>query len=1017
MSGVFISYSRRDKAFVARLQEALAGRGYDVWVDWQDIPPSAEWFEEIRAGIRAADGFAYVISPDSVASTVCARELEQAVEDGKRIVPVVHRDPDGADVPEAVAALNWIFLREGDDFDAGLEQVVTALEQDLEHVRMHTRLGVAASRWDAGGRDRAQLVRGAELAAAEAWLVSGSGKQPEATRLQREYVLASRQAATRRQRTVIGAVTLALLVSLALAAVAVVQRSHAIHERNVAFARQLEADARANFTRDPELSVLLAVRAADVDPGPTTEEALREALAQSHVRRRFLVSPGSAGDALWSPDGTRLLVTRPGRGGWARIYAAGDSARPVSLGLQPSSAGESGWDGRGERVIVGGGHVAVFDARTGKLVARLSGTGLFAALARDGSRAITVDVSSVGHVFELPSGRELATFRPSPRGDVTCFALSPDGRLVAQCETTSLTAVAARARLDLWDARTGRLVRSTPTPAELSSVTFSPDASRYAFTTAGDARRGTYVVDARSGRIEVTFAGAASVAAFGPDTKAQLLAYATSDEVGHVYSFRSKVNRPLIGATDAIEDLRFSEDGTEVVAAGKDGGARVYDASTGGQPIETLAGHSSRVTTASFGLGGTMLATTSDDGTIRLWTTLRPRPSVTRQQVPLVAGLSYAYDSSHIDVATQSGEGLVLAASDLHRLARFEAPAGGGFAGAAAARSSDVVVTLSGPVGKGGAISRTTAAEVFDGRSGRLIARVPGESLSYAAVTDAGDRLVALESAGPAAEWSAAGPPLRRLPGSSPGGAAAFSNEGGTIAVAHYPPHGNGHVTVDLWSAASGRRERTIRGEVLQSQVEGATLFAPLSVAFSADGSMVAVAGADPAVEVYDTASGRLVRRLPIVGNTSNGSFAASLAFSPDGKLLAAGGVSATYVWRVPSFAALPPFQQVPLNLPFVTGSIGVQVGFSADSSILLTSGDAAVEAWDPAAHLQLFRAYPVARGDISPDGRTLATASASGIALYPCDLCGDLHDLLATAGRETTRNLTSGERALYLNE
>ena len=62
MPAVFISYSRADRDFVHRLHEALASRGYDVWVDWEDIPPSAEWLAEIRSGVLSADGVIYVLS-------------------------------------------------------------------------------------------------------------------------------------------------------------------------------------------------------------------------------------------------------------------------------------------------------------------------------------------------------------------------------------------------------------------------------------------------------------------------------------------------------------------------------------------------------------------------------------------------------------------------------------------------------------------------------------------------------------------------------------------------------------------------------------------------------------------------------------------------------------------------------------------------------------------------------------------------------------------------------------------
>lgn len=47
MAELFISYSRHDAAFVRRLCDALAARQREVWVDWNDIPPTAAWRNEI----------------------------------------------------------------------------------------------------------------------------------------------------------------------------------------------------------------------------------------------------------------------------------------------------------------------------------------------------------------------------------------------------------------------------------------------------------------------------------------------------------------------------------------------------------------------------------------------------------------------------------------------------------------------------------------------------------------------------------------------------------------------------------------------------------------------------------------------------------------------------------------------------------------------------------------------------------------------------------------------------------
>src|SRR5215212_8921413 len=103
MADVFISYSRRDRPFVQSLQTALSERGRDVWVDLEDIAPTAEWLAEVFAGIEAANTFIFVLSPDSIASKVCGQEVAHAVKHQKRLVPVVCRDVDAETVPAELA--------------------------------------------------------------------------------------------------------------------------------------------------------------------------------------------------------------------------------------------------------------------------------------------------------------------------------------------------------------------------------------------------------------------------------------------------------------------------------------------------------------------------------------------------------------------------------------------------------------------------------------------------------------------------------------------------------------------------------------------------------------------------------------------------------------------------------------------------------------------------------------------------------------------------------------------------
>src|SRR5438128_8503338 len=100
MADIFISYAREDRDFVHRLDESLKSRGREAWVDWEGIRPTEEFMQAIHAAIEAADVFVFVLTPDSVASVICGRELAHAAAHNKRMVPIVAREVDAAAVPE-----------------------------------------------------------------------------------------------------------------------------------------------------------------------------------------------------------------------------------------------------------------------------------------------------------------------------------------------------------------------------------------------------------------------------------------------------------------------------------------------------------------------------------------------------------------------------------------------------------------------------------------------------------------------------------------------------------------------------------------------------------------------------------------------------------------------------------------------------------------------------------------------------------------------------------------------------
>jgi len=229
MPDVFISYSRKNADFVRRLHDALGRANRDVWVDWEDIPLTADWWQEICAGIESADTFVLVVTPESLASPICTLELTHAAEHHKRLIPIIRADVDekaafaslAAHVPDdslratlagrdlaalartnwqLIARHNWLIFKEDSEFETSFQKLTAAVDTDLDYVRRHTRLLVRAREWDAQRRDASYLLKGTEIRDAEAFLAQSVNALPRPTDLHADYIIASQQVEIKQQR-------------------------------------------------------------------------------------------------------------------------------------------------------------------------------------------------------------------------------------------------------------------------------------------------------------------------------------------------------------------------------------------------------------------------------------------------------------------------------------------------------------------------------------------------------------------------------------------------------------------------------------------------------------------------------------------------------------------------------------------------------------------------------------------------------------------------------------------------
>src|SRR5262245_52575506 len=108
---VFISYSRKDSAFAARLVAALGAKDLDAYLDKKDILPGEPWKERLGALILSADAVVFIISPDSTASQICSWEIDETERLQKKLLPILHRQLPDTQVPARLSRLNYIFMR------------------------------------------------------------------------------------------------------------------------------------------------------------------------------------------------------------------------------------------------------------------------------------------------------------------------------------------------------------------------------------------------------------------------------------------------------------------------------------------------------------------------------------------------------------------------------------------------------------------------------------------------------------------------------------------------------------------------------------------------------------------------------------------------------------------------------------------------------------------------------------------------------------------------------------------
>jgi RNA polymerase sigma factor (sigma-70 family) len=492
--------------------------------------------------------------------------------------------------------------------------------------------------------------------------------------------------------------------------------------------------------------------------------------------------------------------------------------------------------------------IRVWDPATGKEKQRIAfeADKLWAAHFPDAKTALVCNWDGTIRILDASTGKERQTIKG--KGTPSNLALSPDGK-------TLLTAL-NDGKVIAWDPATGKSVREhagpggAPTTGAAPAAVFTPDGAAY---TVGGKNNKIILVETATGKEIQTFAHPPSSTlrrmplAFSPDGK--LLAGGGLDQSVRVWDVESgkevhNFNLPKptpetiqMWAQMSAHSLAFAPDGKTLAAGYSDGATYLWTLATGKNMV--LEGHAGPVADLAFSPDGKMLAATDGAFSKRLADT---DGSHGVRLWDVGTGKELHRPGAHVGAIQAlflSADGKRLVSSGTDGTVRMWDATNG--------KHLEILAEHTGPV--------TCLAVSPDGKAVHSMSFNGGVRLWQ----DGKSKVV----------WTGLG-------------------FGGTVTM-QLSPDGKylawGMGTIQIRELSPDKPTRTFKGPGAPG----------LGFRFSPDGRLLAAAGGDRAIRVWNVASGEEVRVLPA---TQEGNAPASLlAFAPDGRTLASWG-GALHLWE-----------------------------------------------------------------------------------------------------------------------